>query len=67
VDASAADYANQKLTDAAVKHLPKLIMSGSNFDSEWNSYCDEIKGIDVDAYESRVTEVLQWRMENWAE
>jgi putative aldouronate transport system substrate-binding protein len=67
VDASAADYANQKLTDAAVKHLPKLIMSGSNFDSEWNSYCDEIKGIDVDAYESRVTEVLQWRMENWSE
>ncbi|MGN0181313.1 MAG: extracellular solute-binding protein [Candidatus Ornithomonoglobus sp.] len=67
VDASAADYANQKLTDAAVKHLPKVIMSGGDFESEWKSYVDEIAGIDVKSYEDRINEVIKWRVENWTE
>ncbi len=67
VDASEADYANQKLTDAAVKHLPKIIMSGDGFESAWKTYCDEIAKVDVKAYEDRINEVIKWRVENWTE
>ena len=67
VDASAADYANQKLTDAAVKNLPKIIMAGNGFDKAWDAYCKEIGGVDVEAYESRINEIIQWRVEHWTE
>lgn len=67
VDASDADYANQKLTDISVKHLTKMIASGDNFEQEWESYCEDIEGVDVKAYEDRINEVIQWRLEHWAE
>lgn len=68
VDGSDADYANQKLTDLAVKYLPKLVMADSaSFDSTWNDYCNEIDGINIQAYEDRMNEVIKWRVENWAQ
>ncbi len=67
VDASAADYANQKLTDTSVKHLPKIIMAGDRFEDEWKSYTDDIATVDVKSYEDRMNEVIKWRVENWTE
>ena len=68
VDGSDADYANQKLTDLAVRYLPRLIMSDAGtFDSVWNEYCAEIDNVDVQAYEDRMNEVIDWRVENWAQ
>lgn len=66
IDGSDADYANQKLTDLAVKYLPKIIMSNSaSFDGLWNEYCKNIDEINIDAYEDRMNSEIQWRVENW--
>ncbi len=65
IDTSEADYANQKLTDLSVKHLPEIIMSGDGFEKTWKSYCDEIDTINIAAYEERMNEQIQWRLENW--
>ena len=68
IDGSDADYANQKLTDLAVRYLPRLIMSDENsFESVWNEYCAEIDNLDIEAYENRTNEATQRRVENWAQ
>ncbi|MGN0180958.1 MAG: extracellular solute-binding protein [Candidatus Ornithomonoglobus sp.] len=67
VDGSDAQFANQKLTDLAVSYMPKMIMAGSeaDFESLWKQYTDEISKVNVKAYEDRINEQIQWRLENW--
>lgn len=68
IDGSDADYARRKLADLSLKYLPKLIMSkGDGFEELWEEYCSAIDGINIDAYESRITEVIRWRAEHWAQ
>ncbi len=67
-DGSDAQFANQKLTDLQVSYIPKMIMASSDADFEklWNQYVDEIhNGVNVQAYEDRINEQIQWRLENW--
>ena len=36
------------------------------FDAVWKEYVNEYKKINVKAYEDRINEQLQWRIQNWS-
>ena len=66
VDGSPAHYAEQKMKDLAKKYLPQLVMTEeSSFDLLWDEYCAAFDDIDVEAYEKRINEHIQWRLEHW--
>lgn len=66
IDGSDASIASKKMTDASLKFLPRAIMSKPDqFDKVWQDYVDEYKKINVKAYEDRINEQLQWRIQNW--
>ncbi|GMK38618.1 ABC transporter substrate-binding protein [Paenibacillus sp. CCS19] len=66
VDGSDASVANKQMTDATLKFLPKAIMSsGDKFDSVWDEYVNAYSKINVKAYEDRINEQIQWRIQNW--
>lgn len=65
-EGSDASVANKQMTDTSLKYLPRAIMSNSDqFDSIWSEYVDAYKKINVKAYEDRINEQLQWRIQNW--
>ena len=67
VEGSPAKIANTKLNELSTKYLPKAILANpSEFGSVWNEYVSEIQKLDIKAYESRINEVLQWRIDNWS-
>ena len=67
VEGSPAKIANTKLTEASTKYLPRAILAKpTEFDGVWNEYVSEIQKLDVKAYEDRINEVLQWRIDNWS-
>ncbi|MCL6459020.1 MAG: ABC transporter substrate-binding protein [Gorillibacterium sp.] len=66
-DNTPAKIANTKLNELGYKYLPQAIMAKSGeFDSVWQKYVSEIKKIDVKAYEDRINEQIQWRIEHWS-
>ncbi|MCA0757294.1 ABC transporter substrate-binding protein [Paenibacillus sp. N4] len=66
LDGSPAAIANKQMNDASLKFLPKVIMSKQDqFESTWNEYVNAFKKINVKAYEDRINEQIQWRIENW--
>lgn len=66
VEGSEAKVANTKMTDLSTKFLPRVILgSAADFDKTWNEYVSEMGKINVKAYEDRINEVLQWRIETW--
>ncbi|WP_145332584.1 ABC transporter substrate-binding protein [Paenibacillus xylanexedens] len=65
-EGSDASVANKQMTDTSLKYLPRAIMSNADqFDSIWSEYVDAYKKINVKAYEDRINEQLQWRIQNW--
>lgn len=66
-DGSAAQMAQSKLNDLQVKYLPKVIMADpGDFEQTWTEYVNEIHKLDIKAYEDRINEQIQWRIENWS-
>jgi putative aldouronate transport system substrate-binding protein len=66
IEGSDASVANKQMTDTSLKYLPRAIMSKKEeFDSVWDEYVNEFKKINVKAYEDRINEQIQWRIENW--
>ncbi|WP_270168868.1 ABC transporter substrate-binding protein [Paenibacillus sp. SYP-B4298] len=66
VEGSEAKVANTKMTDLSTKFLPRAILgSAAEFDKTWSEYVSEMGKINVKAYEDRINEVLQWRIETW--
>jgi hypothetical protein len=67
IDGSDASVANKQMTEATLKYLPKAIMSNADkFDSVWEEYVNAYGKINVKAYEDRINEQIQWRIENWS-
>ncbi|HWO54366.1 MAG TPA: ABC transporter substrate-binding protein [Paenibacillus cookii] len=67
VEGSEAKIVNTKQNDLSTKFLPKAILANpSDFDSVWTEYTNEIHKLNIKAYEDRINEVLQWRIENWS-
>lgn len=67
IEGSDAAIANTKMGELSTKFLPKAIMSKpEQFDSVWQEYVEGFNGINVKAYEDRINEQIQWRMDNWA-
>ncbi len=66
IEGSDASVANKQMSETSLKFLPKAIMSKSDkFDDVWQEYVDAFDKINVKAYEDRINEQLQWRIENW--
>lgn len=66
VEGSEARIANTKMVDLSTKYLPRAILaSPDEFDKIWSEYTAEISKVNVKAYERRINEVLQWRIETW--
>lgn len=66
VDGSPAKIAEQKMNDLAMKYLPMAIMAKpEEFDAVWDEYVTEMRKLDIKAYEDRINEQIQWRLENW--
>ena len=67
VDNSPAKIASTKLNELSTKYLPKAILANSSeFDNVWSEYVSEIQKLDIKAYEDKINEVLQWRIDNWS-
>lgn len=67
VEGSEAKVANTKLSDLSTKHLPKVILAKpADFESAWSEYTAEIGKINIKAYEDRINEQIQWRIDNWS-
>lgn len=67
VDGSPAKLADTKLNDLSTKYLPKLVMAKpADFESLWKEYVDKISKINIKAYEDRINEQIQWRIQNWS-
>ncbi|MDO3412319.1 ABC transporter substrate-binding protein [Saccharibacillus sp. CPCC 101409] len=67
IEGSDASVANKQMTDASLKYLPQAVMAaGGKFDSVWEQYVKEFGKINVKAYEDRINEQIQWRIENWS-
>lgn len=67
IDGSPAKVAQTKLNDLMVKFLPKTIMAKpADFEKVWKEYTDEIAKVDIKAYEDRINEQIQWRIDNWS-
>lgn len=61
-----AAVAEQKIGEVQVKYLPTLIMdSVENFDTVWEEYLARYHKINIKAYEDKVNEGIQWRINNW--
>ncbi|AOZ92241.1 ABC transporter substrate-binding protein [Paenibacillus crassostreae] len=68
IEGSEASVADTKINDLSLKHLPKAILSKPDeFDKVWNEYVEELGKANIEAYEARVNEQIQWRVENWSE
>ncbi|MCA1293412.1 ABC transporter substrate-binding protein [Paenibacillus sp. alder61] len=66
VEGSEAKIVNTKLNDLSTKYLPQAILAKpGEFDKIWNEYTGEIGKLNVKAYEERINEVLQWRIDTW--
>ncbi|NMA85062.1 MAG: extracellular solute-binding protein [Epulopiscium sp.] len=66
IDGSEAKIASTKLNDLSMKYLPNAILAEpSKFDSVWDEYVKEIGKLNIKAYEDRINEQIQWRLENW--
>jgi putative aldouronate transport system substrate-binding protein len=66
-DGSPAQLAQSKLNDLQVKFLPKAIMaSPAEFEGVWQDYVDKIHKLDIKAYEDRINEGIQQRIEKWS-
>lgn len=66
-DGSPAQLAQSKLNDLQVKFLPKAIMaSPDEFEGVWQDYVDKIHKLDIKAYEDRINEGIQQRIEKWS-
>ncbi|ETT73228.1 sugar ABC transporter periplasmic protein [Paenibacillus sp. FSL R7-277] len=66
-DGSPAQLAQSKLNDLMIKYLPKAIMaSPAEFDGVWQDYVDRIHKLDIKAYEDRMNEGIQQRIEKWS-
>ncbi|MGE7824501.1 ABC transporter substrate-binding protein [Paenibacillus sp. NPDC093718] len=67
VEGSEAKVVNTKLNDLSTKHLPKVILAKpADFESAWSEYTAEIGKINIKAYEDRINEQIQWRIDNWS-
>ncbi|KAA9005340.1 sugar ABC transporter substrate-binding protein [Paenibacillus spiritus] len=67
VDGSPAKLANTKLNDLSVKYLPKAVMAKpADFEKVWQEYVNKISKINIKAYEDRINEQIQWRIDNWS-
>jgi len=65
-DGSEAQVASQQLTDLAVQYLPKIIMADpADFENMWAQYMNEIKKVNVKAYEDAINEGIQQRIREW--
>jgi putative aldouronate transport system substrate-binding protein len=66
IEGSDASVASKKMNDASLKFLPKAIMSKPDkFDQVWDDYVKAYSKINVKAYEDRINEQIQWRIQNW--
>ncbi|MCM3703526.1 extracellular solute-binding protein [Paenibacillus macerans] len=66
VEGSEAKIVNTKLNDLSTKYLPQAILAKpGEFDKAWEAYTSEIHKLNVKAYEGRINEVLQWRIDTW--
>ncbi|GAE08273.1 hypothetical protein JCM10914_4563 [Paenibacillus sp. JCM 10914] len=55
------------MNDLSTKYLPKAILAKpADFEAAWNEYTAEIDKVDVKAYEDRINEQIQWRIDNWS-
>lgn len=67
VEGSEAKVVSTKLNDLSTKHLPKAILAKpADFESAWSEYTAEIGKINIKAYEDRINEQIQWRIDNWS-
>ncbi|MFE0559542.1 ABC transporter substrate-binding protein [Paenibacillus sp. NPDC058910] len=67
VEGSDAKVVNTKLNDLSTKYLPKAILAKpADFESAWSEYTAEIGKINIKAYEDRINEQIQWRIDNWS-
>ena len=67
IDGSDAAIANKQMRDTALKYIPKAIMSKPDqFDAVWDEFVGAFGKINVKAYEDRINEQIQWRMQHWA-
>lgn len=67
VDGSPAKVANTKMTDLAVKYLPKAILAKpDDFEGVWKDYVDQISKSNYKAYEDRINDQINWRIKNWS-
>ncbi|MNN84071.1 hypothetical protein D3C81_2011910 [compost metagenome] len=66
VEGSEAKIVNTKLNDLSTKYLPRAILAKpADFEKAWSEYTGEISKLNVNAYEDRINEVLQWRIDTW--
>ena len=62
-DGSAAQLANAQLEEAALMHLPRIVMAApGEFDALWQEYLDFLALIDTAAVEAVITQGLQERI-----
>jgi len=65
-DGSEAQMASQQLTDISIQYLPKIIMADpSEFENLWAQYVNEIKKVNIKAYEDAINAGIQERIMNW--
>jgi putative aldouronate transport system substrate-binding protein len=58
--------ASQQLTDISIQYLPKIIMADpSEFENLWAQYVNEIKKVNIKAYEDAINAGIQERIMNW--
>lgn len=67
IDGSDASVASTKMQETSLKYLPKAIMSKpEKFEEVWAEYMKDYGKINIKAYEDRINEQLQWRIQNWS-
>ncbi|MBP1966137.1 sugar ABC transporter substrate-binding protein [Paenibacillus aceris] len=67
IDGSPAKVANTKMTDLAVKYLPRAILAKpDDFEGVWKEYVDQISKSNFKAYEDRINDQINWRIKNWS-
>jgi putative aldouronate transport system substrate-binding protein len=63
-DGSAAQVANTKMDELAMKYLPKAILADpADFEAIWDEYMAELQKVDIKAYEDVVNAGIQSRIE----
>ncbi|WP_425262319.1 sugar ABC transporter substrate-binding protein [Paenibacillus pectinilyticus] len=67
VDGSPAKVAQTKLNDLSVKYLPKAILAKpDDFEGVWKEYTEQISKNNMKAYEDRINDQINWRIQNWS-